>query len=205
MLRQLIVVSSGLVYWGGVIFFARRVRRQIGRSPNLKPRGLKERLLWSGWFMVITGWIGQPFFIGRYNDTILFRFIDFLDHPYGIVIGTGLACLGYAGTLWCYAALGNAWRIGINRKEKTVLIQHGPYRFVRHPIYLFQVVLLIGMLSLLPTPFSILVLLIHCICIFIKALDEETYLTGIHNSQYREYHSRTGRFLPKWKGLQFFQ
>lgn len=155
--------------------------------------------------MVIAGWIGQPFFIERYGDTILFRFIDTLDYSYGIAIGTGLAGLGYAGTLWCYAALGNAWRIGINRKEKTLLIQHGPYRFVRHPIYLFQVVLLIGMLTLLPTPFSLLILLVHCICIFIKALDEEAYLTGIHRSQYREYCSRTGRFLPKWKGLQFFR
>lgn len=155
--------------------------------------------------MVIAGWIGQPFFIERYEGTIFFTFKDYLVHPYGVVLGTGLACLGYAGTLWCYAALGNAWRIGINRKEKTVLIQHGPYRFVRHPIYLFQMVLLIGMISLLPTLFSLLILLIHFICIFIKALDEETYLLSIHDSQYREYLSRSGRFLPKWKGLQFFQ
>jgi protein-S-isoprenylcysteine O-methyltransferase Ste14 len=204
MLRQLIVVFFGLLYWGGVIVFAHRVRKRIGRSPNLRPRNLKERLLWLGWFIVIVGWICQPFFIERYQGTIFFTFTDYLVHPYGVILGTAIACLGYAGTLWCYATLGYAWRIGINREEKTVLIQHGPYRFVRHPIYLFQIVLLIGMMSLLPTLFSLLILLIHFICIFIKALDEETYLQSIH-AQYREYLSHTGRFLPKLKGLQFFQ
>ena len=34
-------------------------------------------------------------------------------------------------------------RIGINKNERTVLIKHGPYRFIRHPIYLFQIIILI--------------------------------------------------------------
>src|SRR6202008_2609531 len=53
LLRRILVSFSGLVYWVGVVIQARRIRRHIGRSPNLKPRGLKERLLWAGWFIVI--------------------------------------------------------------------------------------------------------------------------------------------------------
>ena len=73
-----------------------------------------------------------------------------------IIPGALIALSGHAGTLWCYTVLGDNWRIGINRKEKTALITNGPYKFVRHPIYLFQIMILIGMVFLLPTP-----LLVH--------------------------------------------
>ncbi len=56
-LRRIVVSASGLIYWGGVLIQARRVRRHIGHSPNLKPRGPKEKVLWLGWFAVIAVWI----------------------------------------------------------------------------------------------------------------------------------------------------
>src|SRR5690606_25818605 len=62
--QRLLVSLSGLVYWGGVLVQARRVRRKIGRTPNLKPKGAKERALWVGWTLVVLGWIAQPFWIG---------------------------------------------------------------------------------------------------------------------------------------------
>src|SRR3954467_59049 len=63
LIRRGVVCASGIIYWVGVLIQARRVRRHIGRSPNLKPRGKKERLLWVGWFLVILAWILQPIFI----------------------------------------------------------------------------------------------------------------------------------------------
>ena len=56
-LNRAVVFASVLVYWGGVLVQARRVRRRIGKSPNLNPRGTKERLLWAGWMFVIIGWV----------------------------------------------------------------------------------------------------------------------------------------------------
>ena len=37
-----------------------RVRRRIGRSPNVEPRGVRERWLWLGWMLVVVVWVGQP-------------------------------------------------------------------------------------------------------------------------------------------------
>ena len=51
--RRAIVSASGILYWVGVLILARRVRKQIGRSPNLKPRGTKEKILWTGWMLVV--------------------------------------------------------------------------------------------------------------------------------------------------------
>ena len=196
-LRKAVVFASALVYWGGVLLQARRVRRHIGRSPNLKPRGLKERLLWVGWFLVISAWLGQPFLIRGEGSSPLIRLEPSLLSPATLIAGLVLVLAGYACTHWCYVAMGNQWRIGINHKERNPLVTRGPYRRVRHPIYLFQVVMLAGVALLLPTVLSFAVLLVHLVCVWIKATDEEKYLLGIHGEEYRAYLDRTGRLLPK--------
>jgi protein-S-isoprenylcysteine O-methyltransferase Ste14 len=52
-------------------------------------------------------------------------------------------------------------------------------------------------LLLLPTAFSLLILIVHFVCVSVKALDEESYLLRIHGEQYRNYFSRTGRLFPR--------
>jgi protein-S-isoprenylcysteine O-methyltransferase Ste14 len=197
-LRRAIVFGSAIVYWIGVFIQARRIRRQIGRSPNVKPRGPKEKVLWVGWFLVIAVWLGQPFAIG--NDVLpaALRPAAPLLYRATLLFGSALIVAGYAGTLWCYSIMGDSWRMGINRKEQNALVTRGPFGVVRHPIYLFQIVMLVGAALLLPTWLSLLIVLVHVVCVLIKATDEESYLLTVHGDEYRAYRSRTGRLFPKW-------
>jgi protein-S-isoprenylcysteine O-methyltransferase Ste14 len=197
--RRAVVLVSAVVYWAGVLVKARQVRRQIGRSPNLRPRGTKERLLWAGWFLVIVVWMAQPAFIGTRVVPAWLQLDSPLLRPASLVLGVLMTGAGYAGTLWCYAAMGATWRIGINRKEKNALVTRGPYSLVRHPIYLFQIVLLVGALLLLPTVLSAAILAIHVLCVFVKASDEESYLLTVHGQEYRDYLSQSGMLLPRWR------
>src|SRR5262249_29566712 len=109
--RRIVVSASGLVYWIGVLIQARRVRRHIGRSPNLKPRGTKERLLWFGWFIVIASWILQPIFLKSPSNpsrlwTLDFGLWTFLLTLPTLLAGVALVIAGYACTIWCYRAMG---------------------------------------------------------------------------------------------------
>lgn len=192
--QRIVVALSGLVYWGGVVIQARRVRKKIGRTPNLKPKGTKERLLWVGWTLVILCWILQPLWVRGPGSW--YGVQAALVHPAAWVAGVVLIVLGYAATLWCYAAMGAAWRIGIDEKGTSKLVQVGPYRRIRHPIYGFQMTMLIGAALLLPTWISFAILVIHYVCATIKAVDEERHLTGVFGAEYREFIKRTGRFLP---------
>jgi protein-S-isoprenylcysteine O-methyltransferase Ste14 len=195
--NRVIVFASALVYWAGVCVQARRIRRRIGRSPNVKPRGAKEKFLWAGWILVVITWLALPFLAGTGRSSSVLSIITFLCGHTGLFFGIVLSGAGYAGTLWCYAIMGNAWRMGVNRAEKTVLVTRGPFRFVRHPIYLFQIVMLAGAVLLLPTPLSLAVLVIHMLCCVAKAADEEEHLRAVQGEEYRDYLSRTGRFFPK--------
>src|SRR6188508_3223083 len=93
----------------------------------------------------------------------LFQFHLAVPDVLAMGLGIVLTVVGYACTLWCYAAMGNAWRICVNPKEKNQLVTSGPYRRMRHPIYSFQIVMLIGALLLLPTVFTALILAVHVV------------------------------------------
>lgn len=195
--RRAIVSASGIIYWVGVWILARRIRKQIGRSPNLKPRGTKEKILWVGWLLVILVWVGQSFVVNTANAWPGMSFFPALLNPALLAAGIALVAGGYACTLWCYAAMGDTWRIGINTKEKTTLVERGPYRRIRHPIYAFQLVMLAGAALLLPTMLSFTILVLHYICALIKAVDEENYLKTVHGQTYIDFMGRTGRLMPK--------
>jgi protein-S-isoprenylcysteine O-methyltransferase Ste14 len=196
--RGIIVLAAALLYWGGVMFHAYRIRSRIGRTPNVKPRGLRERLLWLGWLGVIALWILQPLLLHHHSRTGLLQLLPSLISPWIFIVGVLLILAGQAATYWCYVAMGNSWRMGVDKKEQTVLIMHGPYRAIRHPIYLFQILILLGAAFLLPTLLSLFVLLLHLTCVLCKALDEERFLLNKHGAAYHDYCARTGGFLPKW-------
>jgi protein-S-isoprenylcysteine O-methyltransferase Ste14 len=69
---------------------------------------------------------------------------------------------------------------------------------VRHPIYLFQVVMLAGAFLVLPTPLSLVIVFIHLGCVLLKAADEESYLQTVHGKEYGHYAQRTGRLFPRF-------
>jgi protein-S-isoprenylcysteine O-methyltransferase Ste14 len=197
LLRRAVVSGSGLVYWAGVLLLARRVRKQIGRSPNLRPRGTREKILWAGWLLVVATWIVQPFFAGEAATWAWLRLTTEWLRPAGLWLGLALVVGGYAATLWCYTIMGSAWRIGINQQERNALVTAGPYARVRHPIYAFQVVMLAGALCLLPNAVSVAVLAFHLLCVWVKASDEEAYLLTVHGPAYGEYRARAGRLFPR--------
>jgi len=199
-LRKAVVAASAAIYWASVLFQTRRVQKLIGRPPNVTPRSPKEKALWAAWFSVVAGWVGQPFLI-QLQSASLGSFIPCLMHPATVFLGVAMVIGGYACTLWCWAIMGEHWRMGVNKQEKTSLVRRGPYQWVRHPIYSFQIIILVGVFFLLPTLFSAILLGTHLLCVVIKALDEESHLIQACGPDYAVYVSTTGRFFPKPSSL----
>lgn len=181
---------------------ARRVRRQIGRSPNLKPRGTKERLLYLAWLAVILVWVGQPVVMHLRPNSPLLHPLVALNGPAALAVGLAGILAAQAGTFWCYRAMGRWWRIGVRKAEQPELVQSGPYRRVRHPIYSFQMLLLASVVVLLPTGLSLAMLAVHVITCWIKASDEEAYFLSMCPGPYGDYRRRTSRFSPRVFGVR---
>ena len=113
------------------------------------------------------------------------------------VAGFVLCAIGIAGTFAAQMAMGDSWRVGIDRDERTDLVTGGMFRLSRNPGYSFMVIAAVGFTLLVPTWLAVVaaVLLIAGVLIQVRLL-EEPHLKTAHGDTYAAYAGRTGRFLP---------
>ena len=123
--------------------------------------------------------------------------IDALDAPLLNWIGVALAVTGIALTFASQAAMGTSWRIGVDENERTELVTTGPFARVRNPIFTAMLLAALGLALMVPTVWSIAALIALLIALELQVrVIEEPYLLTAQGEEYREYASRTGRFLP---------
>ena len=113
------------------------------------------------------------------------------------LIGIGLVLLASA-LVWVLIAqvqMGASWRIGIDEKTASPLVQHGLFGVSRNPIFLGMLVMLVGLLFTTPTAATLTVTLLGFVLIHIQVRLEESFLLGKYGETYREYHNRVRRWL----------
>ena len=77
------------------------------------------------------------------------------------------------------------------------VIQAGPYRLIRHPSYTAALLMFTGIGIALGNWISVAVLfLVHCLLYGIRVSVEERALLATLGEPYRDYMSRTKRFIP---------
>jgi len=115
----------------------------------------------------------------------------------GYAVGLALVALGIAGTLWSQLAMGRSWRVGVDHGERTTLVSHGPFRWVRNPIYTWMTLASAGFVLLAPNALAAASFIALLIALELQVrVVEEPYLLRTHGESYRSYAAATGRFVP---------
>jgi protein-S-isoprenylcysteine O-methyltransferase Ste14 len=114
------------------------------------------------------------------------------------------ALLVFGGLLllvWVQEALGANFNTILGVRERHTLITHGPYRWVRHPMYTVLFLFLSGIL-LLSANLLIGGFLLGAFLVTIgtRVEKEEAILQEEYGEDYRAYKARTGRFWPRLGG-----
>ena len=79
--------------------------------------------------------------------------------------------------------------------EARRLVTGGPYRFLRHPVYLFEEIGVIGLALPFASVWAVLWLLLHIACQFQRMKNEERVLRSAF-PEYEDYARRTARVIP---------
>ncbi len=109
------------------------------------------------------------------------------------------SAVGTAGTLfaaWSILALGRC--LGIF-PEARGLVQRGPYRWIRHPVYLGEIVASLGVILAKPHPLVVALYLVFVGLQYWRTTFEEAALSKSFPHAYPAYRERTGRLLPRWR------
>ncbi|HEX4884880.1 MAG TPA: isoprenylcysteine carboxylmethyltransferase family protein [Casimicrobiaceae bacterium] len=201
-LPALLLAVVMLAYWGRVGVMSVRIRRRTRTLSGVVPEQGLERFLWLFFIPLVAAWLVLPFFAA-------FRTSGMLAVPEAArgdgwlavrVLAAGAALALLVATIRCWRRMGRHWKMAVTPGEKQPLITDGPFARVRHPIYGYQILLMLASLCVVPTVPMLVVALVHVVLMVTKARNEERYLTGVHGAAYDAYAARTGRFFPRLSG-----
>jgi protein-S-isoprenylcysteine O-methyltransferase Ste14 len=108
-----------------------------------------------------------------------------------------ILCLaGLAFCLWARATLGRNWSGTITLKEGHELIERGPYRFVRHPIYTGLMAMFLATSIAFGHLGGLVAVILAFASFWIKLSEEEKLMRQHFPEQYRSYEQRVNRIIP---------
>lgn len=112
------------------------------------------------------------------------------------VFGILLFALGAAGFAWMVVTMKRAGTPIHSASTPTALVEHGPFRWTRNPMYLFGATAYAGAAVYLVHPWSLALLPLVLVATHVGVvLREEAQLEERFGEPYRRYRSRVRRWL----------
>lgn len=139
--------------------------------------------VWLGYILLVAAWV----------------------YPFGMVIphtvitaylGVAICAAGLFTAIWSRKALGGNWSRDVELKQGHKLVERGPYRFVRHPIYTSHLLLGLGTAVASDSVVGFAGLLSFFIGFWIKLKQEENLLVSHFPDEYPAYKARVKALVP---------
>jgi protein-S-isoprenylcysteine O-methyltransferase Ste14 len=112
------------------------------------------------------------------------------------LLSVALSFIGLAICIWARFVLGRNWSSVVVVKKDHELIQSGPYRFVRHPIYTGMIMMFLANVLLSGRMGSLFGLICFVASFYLKLLREEKMMMAEFPNQYPNYCRRVRRLIP---------
>lgn len=176
-------------------YFSARLKQQGERLLPGAGEGRRSggfRLLFQGamfffWLFIVFSYAWYPSWMERFH----------LPLPHWLrYAGAAAGFFAFPFLIYTLRTLGRFWSPLPGLREGHQLVSHGPYRFVRHPMYSAMMVLFLSF-SLTTANLPVTVLSVLAIILTLRwGLKEEAMMIGHFGQEYEEYMKRTGAFLP---------
>jgi protein-S-isoprenylcysteine O-methyltransferase Ste14 len=108
------------------------------------------------------------------------------------VVSTLLTMIGNAGAIVALAQLGRSFSI---MAESRQLVTTGPYRFVRHPLYLAEEIAMVGVFLQFASAWTALLLVVQ-IGFQLRRMHNEELVLASNFPEYAAYSRTTARLIP---------
>jgi protein-S-isoprenylcysteine O-methyltransferase Ste14 len=186
--KAAIILSTGAVYYCADVALLRRFDRQRPDGGAGRSRGYTTLMVLFLLLLVV-----QPVLLPGLG----------LQIPGGwglavLSLGLLLIVCGLGLHWWARRHLEHFYVEDVQLIEGHALVDSGPYRHVRHPVFLSFLSIAIGLLLVNPA-LTTLLLALYVLVDFLRAARREEGLLAAELPGYEGYMERTGRFVPKWR------
>ena len=76
------------------------------------------------------------------------------------------------------------------------ILDHGPYRYTRNPMYLGHIIFLIGLVITFRSWFAVVLLAARAVWFHMRVLTDEARLQAVFGADYDAYRTRVKRWIP---------
>ncbi len=119
-----------------------------------------------------------------------------LDDAASHVIGWGFGLIGVALIFWSVRTLNEAGTTFRPDRGSSALVTHGPYSRFRNPIYLGDVLVMLGLADLTQNVWFVVAALAFAVLVTVlQILPEERHLEARFGDAYRQYRARSRRWI----------
>ncbi len=164
---------------------------------NISARSIKaaeERQSWPARLARLPVWLGYIL--------LLVAFV----RPFGVIaslrtaasqwLGVTICLLGLCLAVWSRRSLGDEWSRDVELKQGHKLVEGGPYRLVRHPIYTSHLLMGLGTAIVAGSLVAFAGLLFFIVGFYIKLRQEENLLIRHFPVEYPNYQARVKALVP---------
>lgn len=172
-----------------VALFLVRIREFAVKRRTIKGP-IKEKksfmLLFLGGFFVVLGSIIEYFVLAKSPSYVF------------MITGTVITLAAFALRNWGIRTLGEFWSVHVEIRDNHKLIDSGPFKRIRHPVYTAAILEAVGIVTISQAYLSsLLILLVIIPAVFFRISIEEKELHAKFGEQYRDYIQQTGSLFPK--------
>jgi protein-S-isoprenylcysteine O-methyltransferase Ste14 len=112
-------------------------------------------------------------------------------------MGAGVLLVACGLLVWTFRTLGRNLTDTVVTRRTHTLVLHGPYRWIRHPLYDSAALLMAAVSLTAANWFLLLAGGLAVVLLVVRTRTEEANLLARFGDSYRTYMERTGRFLPR--------
>lgn len=125
------------------------------------------------------------------------RFVDAAATPTWLVVaGWTIALLGFALSGWSMLTFRRARTTMFPFRPATTLVQHGPYRFTRNPMYVGATLSYVGIAMVINAAWPLVLLPLVLLSLsWYVVREEENYLAALFADEYHAYKKRVRRWI----------
>jgi protein-S-isoprenylcysteine O-methyltransferase Ste14 len=128
------------------------------------------------------------------NLQLLFLALPRVQNSFPVLVAsTIVTVIGLVGSIYIAAFLGRSFSI---LPQARGLVTTGPYRLVRHPLYIAEFIALFGIIWQFAQPWAFFIVIAIVAAQFLRMHYEEKVLAETYPA-YRSYMLRTGRLFPR--------
>jgi len=184
-IKLILIIAFSILYGLFEIFMSRRQQN----SRKISKSGDKGSI----WLLTISISLGYwlSFLIASTKIGRIYHWNTFF------VIGSVLALIGLIIRVTSILQLKQQFTYTVTKIENHELIETGLYKIIRHPGYLGQLIIFLGISTCLSNWLSILLMIIPVLLGYLNRINvEEKFMAEQMGQKYLDYQKRTKRLIP---------